>query len=244
MPSNTTIGRGKVYFNRLGADGYEGFRYLGNTPSFSMTINTEDLDHYSSDEGLKVKDESVTLSVDYAASLTTDSISVENVALMFFGDVRAVTQASATAKTETFTVSRGHLYELPARAVSDVVVKKGTQTLVEGIDYLLDADNGDIEIPEDSSVGARDEITVTYNQSAVRYDRILSGTTPIAGQLLFKATNPVGSKIGYRLEKVILRPNGEYQLKGDEWQQISFNVEVLSQNGNPEIVGTSSTRAA
>ncbi len=38
--NNQTLGRGKVYFSKFKTDTYtpEGYRYLGNTPSFNLSI--------------------------------------------------------------------------------------------------------------------------------------------------------------------------------------------------------------
>lgn len=56
---NYTLGRGKVYFARFTSGQVPGpFRYIGNTPEFNLTIELETLDHFSSDEGIREKDDS------------------------------------------------------------------------------------------------------------------------------------------------------------------------------------------
>ena len=57
---NYTLGRGKVYFSRFIAaiQTPEGFEYIGNTPELSFTIESENLDHFSSDAGVREKDAS------------------------------------------------------------------------------------------------------------------------------------------------------------------------------------------
>jgi hypothetical protein len=57
--NNYVIGRGKLYWDQFltGTQTPTGQRYLGNTPALSMTSAYQNLDHYSSDFGLRVKDE-------------------------------------------------------------------------------------------------------------------------------------------------------------------------------------------
>jgi hypothetical protein len=61
---NQVLGRGRLYVERFAdgtkiGDGIE--RYMGNTPQFALSRSDENLEHFSSDEGLKQKDISVTL---------------------------------------------------------------------------------------------------------------------------------------------------------------------------------------
>lgn len=237
--ANTVLGRGKLYFGKFapGTETHSGLRYLGNTPSFGLSVETQELDHYNSDEGLKVKDESITLSVDYSGTLTTDNISPENMALFFFGDASTVTQTSATGQSANLTVNQGMLYRLSDRSLSNVTVTGGggTPTYTAGTDYTVDEETGDVEIITGGGIADGSDIVVNYDRAAVSMDLIISGKNAIEGELLFKSFNPVGKKTDFEMRKVVIRPNGEFQLKGDEWQQISFNVEILAKSGEPEI---------
>src|SRR5690606_24730438 len=95
---NYTLGRGKLYFARFlaGTQIPDGFAYFGNTPEFNLTIESEVLDHFSSDEGIREKDDSIPLQVNRTGSLITDNIAVRNIALFYFGDDSIVTQIAAT----------------------------------------------------------------------------------------------------------------------------------------------------
>ena len=94
--NNYTLGRGKVNLARFkdGTQEPDGFRYIGNTPEFNLSIELEELDHFSSDEGIREKDDSVPLEVNRTGSMITDNVSPENVALFFFGSYDKVTQAA------------------------------------------------------------------------------------------------------------------------------------------------------
>jgi hypothetical protein len=102
---NQTLGRGELRFSRFKTGTYtpEGFRYLGNSPSFSLTVASTNLDHYSSDHGVREKDKSIAVEVNRTAKFDADDIQLDNLAYFFFGSKATVTQTSSTANTETFT---------------------------------------------------------------------------------------------------------------------------------------------
>lgn len=247
--NNYTLGRGEIYFARRDALGrLGGERYLGNTPEFNTNFESETLDHYSSDRGIREKDASVILQINRTGSLITDNISPENVALFFFGEPQALTIAQATVTDEQVGVTgigieKGMFYQLgmtpanpsgargiifPGTAGTMFTLKKGATTLVAGTDYVLNAPLGRVEILETSeTVLDGDMLTATYTVAASTRTRIISGSSPIEGALRFVAHNPTGKNIDYFMPSVKLSPNGDYALKSDEWQQIPFNVEIL-----------------
>lgn len=246
--NNYTLGRGKVYFSRFidGTEDPEGFRYLGNTPEFSLTIESNDLDHFSSDEGIRELDDSVPLEVTRTGSLTTDNISAENVALFFFGSTEALTQTVVASGTETLAnVKAGHGYLL---GVTDLnpsgymginttgfLVKKGLTTLVSGTDYTMDFDSGFVTFIEGGAVADDDDIDVTYAVKASTRERVISGSSPVTGALLFITKNPKGTDSRWLMNKIKMAPNGDYALKGDDWQQIPLSLSILKKEGDEAI---------
>lgn len=80
------VGKGRVYFAPFvpGTFDFDGGEdYMGNTPELSTSQDQSTLDHYDSDSGLNVKDESVVTEQNVTGTLVTDNISVENVARCF-----------------------------------------------------------------------------------------------------------------------------------------------------------------
>ena len=237
--SNLVLGRGKVYFDRFapGTQTKTGERYMGATPSFSVSAETQELDHFSSEEGLQVKDESVTLRVDYSGALTVEDMSGPNTALFFFGDAETTTVSAATAEQDTFTAMPGLFYQLGMSAakpegvehVSNVTVTDAgaVVTFVEGTDYTVDLDEGFIEIIPGGGIASGTAIEVNYDVAEQTQDRVISGSSLIQGAMRFRSRNGVGDQRNFYMPKVTLRPNGEFALKGEEWQNISFNVEIL-----------------
>ena len=241
--NNYTLGRGKVFFSRFktGTQTPEGFRYLGNTPEFNLNIEQDTLDHYNSDEGIREKDDSVPLEVNRSGSLITDNISPENVALFFFGSSTALTQAVVASATEILSgIKAGHTYKLGISASNPagyfgidatgfaVAVSPGGTALVADTDYTVDLAGGTITFLEGSLLAVDGEdIDVTYAVAASTRTRVISGSDPVEGALMFVTKNPKGADCTYFLPYVKLSPNGDYALKGDEWQQIPLSIEVL-----------------
>lgn len=116
-----TLGRGKISIARFkpGTQTPNGFRYIGNTPAVSLTISSDNLDHFDSDNGVNEKDDSVTLQTNRSASLTTDNIVPQNVALFFFGEAETVAQSAQTNLTEVISDIRlDHGYRLGSTALN------------------------------------------------------------------------------------------------------------------------------
>lgn len=247
--NNYTIGRGEIWFDRFinqEALIERGERYLGNTPALSVSLSPETIEHFGMDRGFKDKDESVTLSNNISLSFTTDNISPENVALFFSGRSRTLAVAAQPAGTSTFTrVAKGLTYQIGAsdanpsglRTLTSAVVKKGTTTLVENTDYTIDLVMGRMTLLTGStSVVMGDTITVEYVSPQQNRKQIISGRDAVGGALRFLAYNAIGEQMDYFFPYVKLRPSGEFALKGDDFQQITFDVEVLKKDGNSESV--------
>ncbi len=367
---NYTLGRGKVYFSRFKGLTQipSGFFYIGNTPEFNLTIESENLDHFSSDEGIREKDDSVPLEVNRTGSLITDNIDPKNVALFFFGSADIVTQLSASNQAETLDdILKGHSYKLGSTTANPagyfgisplgfsvvtagVTLVKATGALtfsgvgtagdtitigstvytlraapvspydvdigatatdtaanlvaainaaagagstygtgtvahpdvtatntagvvnvtareggtpsnsiatlesgsmsswggatlsggtggafVEGTDYEVNYDTGQLTILSTGSIVSGTDLDVVFSVRASTRDRIISGSEPVEGAMQYIAHNPKGKNFDYYLPWVKITPNGDYALKGDEWQQIPFNIEALKQT-NAEAI--------
>lgn len=252
---NYTLGRGRVFFDRFPANAVvsaltrgDGERYLGNTPEFSTTSESEDLEHFDSDAGVRTKDDSVQLTLNRSGSFTCDNIEAENIALYFLGDASTVTQASATAVSEDFLgAKRGRFYQLgvtvanPAgvRNVSNVVITSGagfTTPVAQVTNYEVDEVRGRIYVEADAPGIDEIDIRVVYDVAASNRERVVSGSNSVYGSLRFVADNPKGPNRDYFLPYVKLAPDGDYNLKGDEWQQMGFTFEVLKKSSNVEAM--------
>lgn len=242
MANNYVLGRGEIDFSRfiINTQTPEGFRYIGNTPEFNLTIESENLDHFNSDRGVNEKDASIVLTTNRTGSLITDNIDPENVALFFFGSKSVLSVTGATVTAEAINgVKKGLSYQLGVttqnpvgtRSVTTVVVKDDATptptTYTVGTDYTVDLNHARITILEGGTIVDGTNLRIDYTQTAHTRDRILSGTTAVAGALRYTEYNAQGPNKVWYFPSVKLSPNGDYALKGDEWQQIPFSIEIL-----------------
>lgn len=235
---NYTLGKGELHFSRFksGTRVPEGFRYLGITPEFNLTIETEYLDLFNSDHGIREKVRSVPVETTRQGSLTCVDIDKDNLAYFFFGSKATVSQTALTGQTETFTdVVVGHSYQVGlsaatptgVKSLTNVVVKVGATTHTLNTDYTLNAELGIVTIIDGGAINTGDDVIVEYDREAKSFDQVISGTEPIEGALRYIADNPEGENIDYYMAYVKLSPNGDFSLKTEEWQTLPFNVEIL-----------------
>lgn len=80
-----------------------------------------------------------------------------------------------------------------------------------------------------------DVLTVTYDVVAGTRNLVIGEGNVIYGALRFIAKNPVGQKTNYFFPYVKLSPTSNFDLKGDQWQQCTFSVEVLKMSGKERV---------
>lgn len=252
MIQNQVLGKGKIYLrardrNNL-ANFSEGMRYVGNTPEFNVALESETLDHFDSDNGIRVKDKSVTLEVNTTGTYTCDNIDSDNIAIFFLGESSSVTQSSGSVSAEAHTVSPGYWYKLGVtnhtgvKNITNVVVNGsgGTPTYVLDTDYKINLTNGILEIIEGGAIAADTAIEVDYDVPAGTFERVESGSEDFVGELFFEATNPEGKRRNITMPYVKISPNGDFALNSDEWQQLSYNIEVLKlDDSTPSMISDS-----
>lgn len=242
---NYTLGRGELYFNKFKPNSQVGIgeRYFGNTPEVNTNVESENLDHFNSDRGVREKDASVVLQTNRTGSFITDHISPENIALFYLGSVSALTVTAATGEEDEFDdVTPGLFYQLGAsptnptgaRNVSNVVVTDDAAspaTFTAGTDYMVNPELGRVEVLVGGGITKGTNLKVTYDVAASTREVVISGSQAVEGSLRYVSQNPVGEQIDYFWPWVKITPNGDFALKGDEWQQIPFSIEILRRQG-------------
>jgi hypothetical protein len=259
------IGKGKLFFDKFlaGAKLGTGERYLGNSPELSSNQSQDTLDHIDADQGLNVKDEQITISNDLGGAFALDSIDVQNVAMWFGGDIESSTVAAATAITENFDKTQwtpggwkqlGVAVDQPqgTRMVTNVTISTSvpgatqadpavvtpltTQQLEDNFEIDLEAARIYMEPTSTLISAANTTLVVKYDQEAMTNEIIIGKGQEIRGALRFQAKNPKGENKDYFWPYVKITANGDYALKGDTWQQMSFNYEVLKKDDTTERV--------
>ena len=244
---NYTLGRGELHFDKFVAGTFNktGERYLGNTPELNRTTESESLDHYNSDRGIRVKDKSIVLEKNDSGSFIADEISDENIALWFLGDVGVVAQTAAASIVQVIPASQlkqGTYIQLGESTANPTGHRNVTLTSVTSNpvgttfdnldDYTLDAELGRLYIVPGGAIDGTAPLIVTYATAASTRTQIVVGEgTTIEGALRFISYNPTGPRRDYYWPYVQLRADGDFAMKGDEWQQLSFAFDILKRDG-------------
>jgi hypothetical protein len=255
MANNYTLGRGKVFFDPFATGATVtaslkglGERYLGNTPEFSLALESSKLDHFNADEGVRTKDRSVLLELNRTGSFTCDNIDADNLSLFVLGSKSTVSQSALTAQTTLYeVVLADNAYQIGASATNPAGVRKVASvvitdtdtpatTYVLNTDYTLDTDLARVTVIAGSSMVGKD-ITITYNTTVTTYEKIVTAAdAEVEGSLRFIAYNAEGTQRDFYFPYVRLTPSGDFALKGDDWQTLSFDVEVLKKADTVEAI--------
>ena len=249
---NLTLGKGKVYFEPYdpGTTVGHGEIYLAQTTEFSYTVATEQLDGYDADEGINVLLEQVLTQVDVTGALQTQDISMEKINLFLLGTgVQTKAVVAATGSTQTLTdVRLGRYYQLgvsvgspaglPKLTVSGIT-KGGTPVAATGnwSQSAEDIEIGRVFISATApGIAADDDLVVTFNVAASTREAVVSKDQQIRGALRFVSSNPAGTNRNYYFPLVNMAPDGDYALKGSEWQTMGFRFTALKRDSNTERV--------
>jgi hypothetical protein len=242
MSNPYLLGAGRLYFDPLVSGVYQGERYLGQCPSFSINVEAERVQLFSSDGPTAEKLEDVVTQVNRSASITCHEVSVDNLALFFSGDVSTASQSSGTVTDEVHDdVVKGRYYQLGqstsfpsgARSVSAVVVKDTTTptpvTFVLNTDYTVDAELGRIYIVPGGGIANGTDLRISYTKAAKTWDAITSGNLASRqGRLRYIEDAARGTNRDFYFPAVDLSPNGEFAVKSrDSFAELSFQVEIL-----------------
>lgn len=245
---NYTLGAGKLYFDRMDADGnYTGEYYIGNTTSLTGSTDETREEHYSSDEKERAKDASVVTQSDQTVGFTTDDIQPENLAMLWKGTAETLAVAADAGVEETIKVMRGRWYQLGQSALKPTGARNVTITTVTddtpttpvaipggagGANYSVDLELGRIFIKEDApDIADGDNIIVTFDEGAHSRTVIISKGETIRGALRYIADNTAGENRDDYWPLIDLSPDGDYEFKADSWSEMSFTGEVLKREG-------------
>jgi len=240
------LGAGRLYFSLYDSDTqtFEPKRYMGNTPGFTISIETETLEFVDSDNQVAVKEDEITTRLDRNASITCNNVSDENLALFLVANVATLSQASGTATVETITALSGRFYQLGVTAqnptgvrnISNVTVEDaggGGTTYVEGTDYAVNASAGWVEILAGGGIADAASLDVTYDNDQSDRTQITSDAVqPRSGELHYLSDNTRGPNRDLYAPFVEMRPNGELPFKSrDTWMEMSFNTTFITRPG-------------
>lgn len=232
-----TLGRGQVFFNPF-EDGTltpTNERYLMSTSVFDITASADILVHSSMEQANVFEDNSAILGTNYSGTLTTEDINVNNLAMFLIGDSDPLTVAGGSVVGEVHNSAEQDTYiQLGAslsgsRNITSVVVKDdAATTFVLNTDYTVDLALGRVYIVSGGGISNGTNLRINYTESSYTRDQVvISPNKRIEGQLRFISDNAKGANKDYFMPRVLLSPNGSISLKGESWQALPFNLNIM-----------------
>lgn len=254
--SDYNLGRGIVYFGSIdsttGLVDASGYRDLGNAPEFTVTIDKEELEHFSSRAGLKVLDKNFVISQEVGLSFQLDELNFQNLGLFLSGNTATFDNGHDTTGTDIIitaaivqgrwydiynsnsSTAKRRVYNMGATGYAFTFENGSAAAAVEGTDYVLDRKMGRIQVKLGSSILA--------NAGTLRMDVSAAATTPkdldqvtalsqgtIEGALKFVSENPgtLNEQAEYQFHRVQIAADGELALISDEVTTMSFTGKAL-----------------
>lgn len=243
------LGRGVVYFATInvatGLPDANGFRDLGNSPEFTITMTTEDLKHQNSRDCTKFTDKRFVLSQEVGLTVQLDETrNFQNLAMFFAGSTLTYANPNATfVDTEvTADVIKGNWYQLRNAAGLRIygldnaglvytLEKQGAPdtALVEGTDYEIDEQLGLVRfLPAGVVLADGDAVDFSISAAATTpldVDEMAAvQSATVEGALLFVQDNAgdCGQKVEWQFHLVSLSADGDLGMIGDEVATMSL----------------------
>ncbi len=146
--------------------------------------------------------------------------------------------AGGTDVTETIQLYRGRWHQLGVTAETPQGVQATGGITIDGVDadsYVVENETGRVYINADApDVGDGVAYEISYGVAAGVDDIVIAKGEVVEGEMLFLANNAAGENKDYFWPYVKLTPDGDLPLKGDDWQTMSFNIEVLKRDAVTE----------
>lgn len=243
------LGKGKIYVASIddatGLPDADGFRFLGNAPSFNLTLTVEDRRHKNSFDCLAFTDARFIISQEVGLSFSLDEMNFENLSDFLSGSTETHNNTHDVTHTDTSistAVKLGRWYELRDAAgarvynldaagvaytiemddVSDVL-------LVEGTDYEINEQLGLVRfLPTATNIAEGDPAIWTIGTGASTpqdLDQVNAlQRSQVSGTLLFVQDNShdCGQMTEFRFHRVSLTADGDLSMIGDEESVMSF----------------------
>ncbi len=168
--------------------------------------------------------------------MTTDHVSVDNLALWFGGEVDESGQEALGMITENIVVKRGRHFQLGTtinpsgvrHVEPDITFQVAGSPLAIAGNIVLNREEGRFYVEDNApDIPNVTTVAVTFQwrgSASVTVDRSLP--TEVVGSLRYISKNPIGPRISYFFPYVNLKPTGQIDLKGDQWQEFSFDVDI------------------
>lgn len=244
------LGAGYVYFEENDASGNAttGRRYLGDSPSMTVTGGTERLEVYDSDGPTAEKIVDLTTRLSRNASLTVRDQSGDNLGVFLMGDTSTVTQTATPVADEAIAaVQQGRYYQLGRSVANPSGVKGiGSVTVTDDVpsapftvndDYVVYAAEGMLYIVPGGAISDDTNLLVDYTPAANSRTRVTTNNDGTKqGELTYVEDNTAGENKVWTFPLVELAPNGDLALKSrDSIREMPFSVAINTRSGYEQI---------
>jgi hypothetical protein len=246
------IGRGVLQLAMLNDDGTpQGFKDVGNVPTMTLNVESEEYEHFSSRQGLKTLDMSATISQTASSSFVIENVQdFGNLKFFFSGEASKYDNPAQLGWTggqvaKEGTVAKNTYYMIMDKDGNPAFQLDGTKltiqstnatpvTLTEGTDYTVDAFSGQIFLTDTSVIQTiidnGDGLTSNYDIDAQAADvDVLEAqtSTSVTVAMRFVSENASnGDKKVYDMHKVTLSADGDFSLISDEVTQAPMAAKI------------------
>lgn len=265
--STYIVGRGKMYFADIQADGTPGvYRFVGNCPEVTATVESETYEHFRSTQGLRIKDLDIVLqtSINWTASL--ENMDKENMSIFFSATEDSVyANPAITGFTGATLVADGAM-KSAATGGGWYQLVDGSGEIVAGIDkanLTLESTNGTpVTLTDVTDYVVMEDTGMVYFNDTAPIQTIISGAEGVTADLAADAGAAVLAKLGagsagetnvaikfdlinaqtdavevsYFLHKAGVTANGDAGFISDEVAQLPISIGVEANDSYDNVM--------
>jgi len=239
------LGRGCLYLAELNSDETpQSYKQVGNVPELSVSVDSELYEHFSSKQGLRVKDLTVVIEQTMDMSFILENVKdFGNLKYFFSGDASQYTNPAvggftgaviaqdgtiiANANYALVDTTGGPVFEIDKANLTVETTNATPVTLTEGTDYTVEEDTGLIFIKDTAVVqtaitngeGLTADYTADADAGAVTKMEAQTRATTTVALRFISIDAKDGSKQVYEFHKVTISADGDYSLISDEVAQ-------------------------
>lgn len=241
------LGKGKVSLCERDTNGaVSKALYVGNAPDLKISMTSEKVSHNESTSGINTKDREIVTAIGMDFSLTLESITKENIALLTWGTNVAIPSLTAQSHFFPAGIVAGDIHVIPnGFNISVPVVKDsaGSPVTVTDTKYDLDAAFGVIKFLD----------VATYTQPfELEYTRGAAESIPFFGAkrptrfIRFEGLNLANPGLNYSEKYLVeiylgaFEPVADFALLGTEFAKFELKGSALldeTRNSNSALGG-------
>lgn len=246
-PNEYLLGKGKVSLCERDTNGaVSRALYTGNAPELKISMTNEKISHNESTSGLNTKDREIVTAIGMDFSLTLESISKENIAILTWGQNTDIASVAAQSHFFPDDIEDDEIHVIPnGFNISVPVVKDsaGSPVIVTNTKYDLDAAFGVIKFLD--VAGYTQPFELEYTRGAAESVAFFGATRPTRF-LRFEGLNLANPGLNYSEKYLVeiylaaFEPVADLPLIGTEFAKFELKGSALldeTRNSNNALGG-------